>query len=204
MFIDIAVPRDVGPDAADIPGVTLYDIDDLQQVIDNNLEERRKAAILAEEIIEEQLNDFTNWLAFRYVVPTITALKSMSNQIKDRELEKALNRLKNITEREQEIIISMANSIVKKILHSPIMCLKEYALTTEGHIYTEALQNLFNLEVKGKESESKLKKVLQKVDFSHLYDDGVHLRSSGYCMPFQRYVAAMQNKSNSKIGTEGE
>ena len=195
MFIDIAVPRDVEPEIAEIPGVTLYDIDDLQQVIDNNLEERRKAAILAEEIIEEQLNDFINWLAFRYVAPTITALKAMSEQIKEKELERAFNRLGDISEREREIITALANSIVKKLLHSPIMCLKEYALTAEGYIYTEALQNLFNLEVKEKNG-SKLKKVLQRIDVrSCLYDyDVEHLRASGYCLPFQRYVAAVQNE----------
>lgn len=194
MLIDIAVPRDIDPAVGKIPGVTLYDIDDLQTVIDNNLAERRRAAVVAEGIIEDQLNDFINWLAFRYVVPTITALKSRSEEIKQQELERAFKRLGDVSEREHQIISALAHSITQKLMHAPIMCLKEYALTTEGNIYTEALQNLFELKVAGSSNESKLKDTLQRLNLKFNWHDEIKLRASGYCLPFQKYIDTLQTK----------
>jgi glutamyl-tRNA reductase len=155
ILIDIAVPRDIDPRVGKIPGVTLYDIDDLQMVVDNNLTERRQAAILAEGIIEEELNEFLKWLATQFVVPTIAALRDMGEQIKQSELQRAFNRLGELTPREQKVIGTMANSIVKQLLHLPVVRLKEYAMTTEGHLYTEVLQNLFDLEVMGQRPKNK-------------------------------------------------
>ena len=154
MLIDIAVPRDIDPEVGELPGITLYDIDDLQMVVDNNLAERRQAALAAETIIEEELNGFLMWLSSQFVVPTITALKGMGDEIKQKELTRAYNRLGELTPREQKIISSMANSIVKQLLHLPVVRLKEYASTSEGHLYTEVLQNLFDLDVDGQRSRA--------------------------------------------------
>jgi len=148
-LIDIAVPRDIETDTGNIEGITLYDIDDLKDVIDHNLSERRKAAVKAEKIIEEELDDFMKWLGMQFVVPTIAALKQWGEAIKQKELKRALNRLGELSEHDQKVIFSLANSIVNQILHVPVTQLKSYALTTEGHLYTEILQNLFNLEVPG-------------------------------------------------------
>ncbi|MBO8136838.1 MAG: glutamyl-tRNA reductase [Desulfotomaculum sp.] len=147
MIIDIAVPRDVDPRISELPGVALYDIDDLQNVVDNNLEERRQAAVQAEKIIEEELNEFLQWLSVQFVVPTIAALRDMGERIKEKELQRALNRLGNVSDREYKVISSMANSIMKQLIHFPIVRLREYAATNEGHLYTKVLQNLFNLDV---------------------------------------------------------
>ncbi|MEG6523504.1 glutamyl-tRNA reductase [Desulfotomaculum sp. 1211_IL3151] len=155
MMIDIAVPRDIDPEVRKIANVTLYDVDNLQHVVDANLEERRKAAVQAEGIIEEELNEFMRWLATRFVVPTITALKKMGEEIKNRELVRAYNRMGDLTEREKKIIGSLANSIVNQILHNPVIKLKQYALTPEGHLYTEITQNIFNLEVEGQRTQAK-------------------------------------------------
>ncbi|MEG6615463.1 glutamyl-tRNA reductase [Peptococcaceae bacterium 1198_IL3148] len=155
ILIDIAVPRDIDPRVGEIPGVTLYDIDDLQMVVDNNLEERRQAAVLAEGIIEEELNEFLKWLATQFVVPTISALRDKGEEIKQHELQRAYNRLGDLTAREQKVISTMANSIVKQLLHLPVVRLKEYAMTSEGHLYTEVLQNLFDLEVQGQRPKNK-------------------------------------------------
>jgi glutamyl-tRNA reductase len=143
------MPRDIDPLVGTLPGVSLSDIDSLQSVVDNNLDKRRQAAVLAEGIIEEELNNFMKWLSTLFVVPTITALKERGEAIKNKELQRACHRLKDLSEQEQKIICSMANSIVNQLIHLPIIRIKEYASTTQGHLYTEVLQNLFDLEVSG-------------------------------------------------------
>ncbi|GAB6157770.1 glutamyl-tRNA reductase [Desulfotomaculum varum] len=150
MMIDIAVPRDIDPAVRQLPGVNLFDVDHLQNVVDANLAERRQAAVQAEGIIEEELNEFMCWLSTRYVVPTISALKKLGEEIKQRELQRAFNRLGDVTERERKIIGSLANSIVNQLLHNPVIKIKQAALTPEGHLYIEIAQNIFNLNVEGK------------------------------------------------------
>jgi len=74
-LIDIAVPRDVDPDVKEIPGVILYNIDDLQEVILEGMQERKKASIKAEEMLQDAVDEFLNWSSTLTVVPTIKALK---------------------------------------------------------------------------------------------------------------------------------
>ncbi len=146
MFIDIAVPRDIDPAIGGLSGVRLYDIDDLQNVVDNNLMERKRAAILADVIIEEMVEEFARWQGEQYVIPTITALKRHGESIKQRELARALGRLGNPSEHDRRVIGSLANTIINQLLHTPITKLKEYALTKQGPNYQEALKKLFCLD----------------------------------------------------------
>lgn len=155
VMIDIAVPRDIETEVGDIEGITLYDIDDLKNIVDQNLEQRKKAAVIAEGIIEEELDEFMRRLGMQFTVPTITALKQWGDTIKQKELKRALNRLGDLSEHDRKVVSSLANSIVNQILHLPVAKLKSYALTTEGHLYTEILQNLFDLEVAGQKPKKK-------------------------------------------------
>lgn len=155
MMIDIAVPRDIEPSVAEMQGIKLFDVDDLQYVVDGNLNERKSAAIKAEGIIEEELDEFMKWLGSQFVVPTIAALKEFGEEIKQKELKRALNRLGELSEHDKKVVGSMANSIVNQLLHIPVTRLKEYALNPEGHLYTEVLQNLYDLEVQGQETRIK-------------------------------------------------
>ena len=155
-IIDIAVPRDIDPTIANLPGVTLYDVDDLQNVVDSNLAERKLAAIAAEEIIEDKLDEFMKWLSTQFVIPTIIALKNKTEDIKNNELRKAFNRLNNLSEHDKKVINSLAGAIVNQILHEPVTQLKAYAVTPQGHLYTEILQNLFNLSIEGQRARSGL------------------------------------------------
>lgn len=147
LLIDIAVPRDIHPDVGKIPNITLFDIDDLREVVDRHFQEREKAAAEAEKIIEEEMLQFLKWHNSLFVVPTIIALQQKGQQIKDVQLNRALERLGGLTPNQVKIISSMANSIINQLLHGPITNLKEYASTTQGHLYTEILQNLFDLDV---------------------------------------------------------
>ena len=147
LLIDIAVPRDIHPDVARISGVTLFDIDDLRGVVDKHLQARELAALQAEKIIEEEMAQFLKWHNSLFVIPTIVALQNRGQEIKEAQLIRAMERLGSLTPKQEKIIRSMANSIVNQVLHTPITKLKEFADTRQGHLYTEILQNLFDLDV---------------------------------------------------------
>lgn len=170
LFIDIAVPRDIDPEVGSLSMAKLYDIDDLRHVIDQNLEERKQAAKQAEILIEEEIDVFFKWLGTLFVVPTIVALRDKANAIKERELERALRRLPRLSDKEKKVVCSLANSIVNQLIHSPIVNLKEYANTRQGHLYTEVLQNLFDLDVP--DEENRLNREQLKQIYSGKWDGG--------------------------------
>ena len=147
LLIDIAVPRDIHPEVGQIPFITLFDIDDLRGVVDRHHQEREAAAVNAEKIVEEEMLLFLKWHNSLTVVPTILALQEKGKTIKDALLSRALERLGGLTPNQEKVVTSMANSIVNHLLHLPITNLKEYANTSQGHLYTEILQNLFDLEI---------------------------------------------------------
>lgn len=145
MIVDIAVPRDIDPAVGNLPGVALYDVDDLQNVVDSNLAERRRAATLADAIIEEEVVEFVRWIGTQFVVPTIAALKKRGEEVKQKELRRAINRLGELSEHDRKVISSLANSIVNQLLHDPVTQLKANALKPEGQLYSEAAKTLFQL-----------------------------------------------------------
>jgi glutamyl-tRNA reductase len=154
-IIDIAVPRDVEPEVKEIPNVVVYNIDDLQQVVLEGMEERKKAALVAEEMVDDAVDEFLQWLSTLSVIPTIRALKKKGNEIMEEELKRCFHRLGKIDSRTANVIRSMAHSIVNKLLHSPTVRLKEYACRSDGHLYSKVLENLFDLP-HGEESEQQL------------------------------------------------
>jgi glutamyl-tRNA reductase len=145
-LIDLAVPRNIDPAIKTIKGVNLYTIDDLQDVMDINLEYRRQEAAKARNIISEELQAFRKRLSEQTVVPAIMALNKKGRDIKEQELRKALNKLPNLTNQQRNTIVSLANSIVNKLFHQPMVQLKQLSGTPEGHIYSEVLRDLFGLE----------------------------------------------------------
>ncbi|MTI82567.1 MAG: glutamyl-tRNA reductase [Firmicutes bacterium] len=145
MMIDIAVPRDIEPDVREIPGVTVYDVDALQNVVDSNFDKRKRSAMMAETIIEEDTQEYVKWLKTQFVIPAISELKHRGEQIKQKELRRAYNRLGELSDHEKKVVSSLANSIVNQLLHDPVTRLKSYAVTDKGSVYTEALEKLFNL-----------------------------------------------------------
>lgn len=154
LLIDIAVPRDIHPDVANFEGVTLFDIDDLRGVVDQHQMAREQAAIFAERIIEEEMTQFLKWHNSLFVIPTIVALQQRAEEIKTSLLTSALDKLGEISPKQEKVVRSLANSIVTHLLHAPITNLKEFANSSQGHLYTEILQNLFNLEVDEEGSRS--------------------------------------------------
>jgi glutamyl-tRNA reductase len=147
IMIDIAVPRDIDPVLNSIEGVFTYDIDDLQNVVNADNLEKQKSIRQTERIIAAEINDFSQWLDSLCVVPVIKALRARGEDIKQKEIRKAFNRLGKISPQEEKIISSMANTIISQLLHAPMVNLKEMAGKSQGHLYAEVVKNLFGLQI---------------------------------------------------------
>jgi glutamyl-tRNA reductase len=158
-FIDIAVPRDIDPKVNQIDNVYVYDIDDLQGVIEFNKEERQSQARAAEHIIDEETIKFRNWMESLSVAPTIVSVREKAEKIRQNELRKTFSQLPDLNERQRDAIEVLTSSIIKKLLHDPIMFLKKKAQREARAVYMDFTLQLFNLietmdEVEGAQAES--------------------------------------------------
>jgi glutamyl-tRNA reductase len=144
-LIDIAVPRDIDPKVNDISNTYLYDVDDLQGVVQANLKERQKEAGKAETIVEQEIGQFHQWLGNLEVKPTVIALRRKLEEIRQQELEKTFGNLKDLTGKQRKSIEAMAGAIVNKILHKPTAILKNSQNDTSGEDYVDAVRTLFDL-----------------------------------------------------------
>lgn len=144
-LIDLAVPRDIEPAVCELEQVCLYNIDDLQNIVHESLYQRQQEAEKAEMIIERAIDNFAKWLNSQHAVPVIKALSQKGEEIKNAELEKALRKLGPLSQREEEILRTLASSITNKLINTPIVRLKQYAHTEEGQLYTRLAQKLFDL-----------------------------------------------------------
>ncbi|MCL6582905.1 MAG: glutamyl-tRNA reductase [bacterium] len=145
-FIDIAVPRNVDPAVSKCSDVYVYDIDDLQMVVNSNLLERQKEAKYAETIVERFVEQFWEKLNSRNVVPTIVELTQKFEAIRQQELKKAFSKLPNLSDAEREVISCLASAITKKMLHDPICLLKKKSNCSNTAYYIQAAKELFNLD----------------------------------------------------------
>jgi len=146
VIVDIAVPRNVSRDVHDLPNVELYDIDDLQSVVENHRALRQSEAAQVETIISEALQDYLGWMNSRNAVPTIVALRQKAEEMAALELERAFHRLPDLNEQEREVVMQMAYRIVNKMLHAPTVALRERAAKDEHYTYLHAMRKLFDLE----------------------------------------------------------
>jgi glutamyl-tRNA reductase len=121
-IVDLAVPRDVEPEAAELDDVFLYTIDDLSNVIKDNLQIRRESVVQAEQMIATQAESFLRWLEGRTVVPTITALQGHHNALRAAELERARRMLAGGTP-PAEALEQLARGLTNKFLHAPTQAL---------------------------------------------------------------------------------
>jgi glutamyl-tRNA reductase len=144
-LIDIAVPRDVDPAVGELSNVFLYDIDDLQQVIEANLEQRRREVPRVQAIVRQQAAEFMAWFHARDVAPTIVDLRRHVDGIRQAELTWALNKLDGLSERERRVLLTFSQRLVNKILHQPTVRLKEQANGRQAYRYTETLRDLFGI-----------------------------------------------------------
>ena len=146
LIIDIAVPRDVEEAVGDLEGVELYDIDDLESVVDDNLARRQAAIPQVEAIIEEEMAAFQTWLHSREVVPTIVEMRRRAQAVAETELEKTLITLDGAPTHTEDALYYLAHRIVQKLLHGPTTCLKAHAQSTDSIAYTQMVRELFSLD----------------------------------------------------------
>src|SRR5664280_2252112 len=145
-LIDIAVPRDIDPAASSLENVYLYNIDNLQDIVDENMNVRKKEAIEAEMIVEEEITKYVSWQKEQESVPTIVSLRNKAGEIVKAEMDKAAGWMKKLDKEEQEKVGSLVNSIVNKLLHTPVTVLKEESSEFSSKDIVATVRRLFRLD----------------------------------------------------------
>jgi glutamyl-tRNA reductase len=151
LFVDLAVPRDVDPALQAIDGCFVYDVDDLEAVVESSLAGRRVEAVRAEHLVAVEAERFREWQASLTVVPAIASLRAHAEEIRSGELAKAEGRLGRLPESERKLIESVTSQIVAKLLHLPTVRMKEAAAAADGVVYADVVRHLFGL---GEEEQS--------------------------------------------------
>jgi len=144
-FIDIAVPRDIDPAVNRLSNSYVYDIDDLKDVVDENMEDRQQEAVKAERIVDEAVISFRHWHAGLDVVPTIIALRNKVTSIAQAEIKKTLQS-NNFSDSGIEALNKMTGALINKILHDPTIFLKKNGMLSDRSHYIDAVRKLFNLD----------------------------------------------------------
>ncbi len=147
-LIDIAVPRDIDPEAAHLDQVRVYNVDDLQDLVSMNRTAREKAIGDVKAISAAEMNAFWEWYMSRRAAPVLAGLHAQAEAIRQAELEKTLRRLDhlNLSERDRETIKALSAGIVKKLLAAPRTNLKERMQGGDGQVYLDVLRELFDLD----------------------------------------------------------
>ncbi|HYB42054.1 MAG TPA: glutamyl-tRNA reductase [Candidatus Methylomirabilis sp.] len=145
-FIDVAVPRNVEAGVNELENAFCYDIDDLRSVVESNLRERQREAQRAEALVEREVGRFADRLRDLEVVPTIVSLREKLEAIRQAELGKALARVGTADEETRRVMEALSQSIVNKILHAPVVKLRDSSRAGHGHRWMELISELFGLK----------------------------------------------------------
>lgn len=145
-FVDIAVPRDVDPEVARLEQVFLYNIDDLQGIVHDNMRARTAEADRAGALVEEEVAEFVGWQKSRAIGPILKALQGQAKAIVEGELGRARGKLQALTPEQHKAVEALAHGIVQKLLHRPMTALRQAASGGEADL-AGAVQQLFGLEV---------------------------------------------------------
>jgi len=147
LAIDIAVPRDIDPGCRELPGVSVFDIDDVQQIVERNASGREAESKRAETIVESELDRFERWLAALEVVPTIAALREHGDEVVRRVMAENDGRWESLSEADRERLAAVAKAIASRLLHEPTLRLRRAAGEDSAYSYVSALRDLFGLDV---------------------------------------------------------
>jgi glutamyl-tRNA reductase len=145
-MVDIAVPRDLDPELAQFDDVYLYDIDDLQNIVEANLAERKKEAEKIEIMIEAEIDEFKSWLNMLGVVPLITALRTKALTVQADTMESIERKLPHLSERDKKVLNKHTKSIVNQLLRDPVTRVKEMAGEPGAEDALELFTKIFALE----------------------------------------------------------
>ncbi|MBW3574135.1 MAG: glutamyl-tRNA reductase [Actinobacteria bacterium] len=142
LIVDVAVPRDVDPGAAELPGVTLLDMDDLRAFAEGGRVERRREVTRARDLIDDEVSRYREAITTRQVAPLVTALRSRVDELRAAELDRHGRRL---DASQRELVEAVTRAVAAKLLHEPTVRLKDAAGTQRGERLSEALRDLFDL-----------------------------------------------------------
>jgi len=145
-LIDIAVPRNIEPAVNEIDNVFLYDIDDLQEVVNANLRERFKEAERAEELVTEEVERMMARLKVQEVAPTIVSLQEQLEQIRAAEIERSRRKFGSLSPEQEEALEALTRGIINKIAHGPISELRRHAGRPDGVHIIDAIRQVFHLK----------------------------------------------------------
>ena len=154
-LIDIAVPRDIDPKVRDLDNVFLFDIDDLKKVVETNRSEHEREILQVQEIIAEELGDFLHWFNSLGTGPLIKALRQHAQDLSQVELDRWTGKLAHLPEQDRQLIASILKGYANKLLHQPLVQVREFANTEDAHIHLDTVRRLFGLNVAEEPEESK-------------------------------------------------
>lgn len=154
-MVDIAVPRDLDPQIAELENVFLYDIDDLEGIVEANLQERKKAAEKIMLMIEKEIVEFKQWLGTLGVVPVISALREKALAIQAETMVSLERKLPNLTDREIKVLNKHTKSIINQLLKDPILQAKELAARPDAEKAMALFKQIFNIEELAMEQQLK-------------------------------------------------
>ena len=146
IFIDIAVPRDVQPEVRGLDNVFVFDIDNLEQVVAVHREERESEISIVQSIIQTELRGFLNWFNALSTGPLIRALQRRSQQLQETELRRWQSRLEQLTPEDREAVIGLLRGYGNKLLHDPLVQIREFANSEGGYMHLDTVRRLFDLD----------------------------------------------------------
>ncbi|NUQ22277.1 MAG: glutamyl-tRNA reductase [Gemmatimonadaceae bacterium] len=144
-ILDIALPRDVEPQARELQNVFLYDLDDLRAVVAANIERRREELPSAEQVISEEVERYWEWVAGLHAVPVVTEVRAAAERMRQREVAQLLRRMPNLAPAEREAIEQLSRALMNKFLHEPSVRLRAAAANGRGLAIVDAARYLFGI-----------------------------------------------------------
>ena len=145
LIIDIAIPRDIDPGVSEIKGVSLLDMDNLQDFVEPHRKAQERDLVTSRLVISEETNRFLDQQSARKVAPLIAEFREGAEEIRQIELKRYEARLESLTDEQRDAIESLTQGILGKILHDPTVSLNEAAGSPRGERLADALRELFNL-----------------------------------------------------------
>ena len=145
LIVDLGMPRDVDPAVADLPGVSLLGLADVETFVDARLDERRREVVPVRAIVAQEVDRWVESVTARFATPTVAALRQRAEEVRVAELARYRNRLADLDPREREAVEALTRSLLGKLLHDPTVRLKDAAGSAKGDRLAGALRELFDL-----------------------------------------------------------
>jgi glutamyl-tRNA reductase len=146
LLIDLAVPRDIDPECREIEGVSLYDVDEVQAIVERNASGREAEARRAGGILDSELSRFERWMGAQEVMPTVAALRERADAIVSQVLAENTTRWESLSATDRERVEMLAHAIANRLLHEPTVRLKGAADREDAYLQVSALRELFGLD----------------------------------------------------------